>query len=577
MSKQTTEKSAAREPAAGRAAQDPAGPQPAAPAAGLMRMQRAMGNAAVQRMLVQRAAGTVEGGVPPEVESGIHAARGGGGSLDAGTRGAMESALGADFSGVRVHTDARADSLSRALGARAFTTGRDVFFRQGEFSPATPGGRKLIAHELTHVEQQAATPVQRRLTLGAGDDAYEREADGVAAAVADGREAGVERGGDSGTVRRAPAAAQAPPPAAGQEQEESAWERLLTTENAAMLALSVATGIPPALLEVLTPAVLRAILERLPLEQVARTVGMLPLPVIAPMIGPVAIHLDPLRTREMLRGLGEDNLRELVASPEARSGLLAAVKAMVNRVWPVGIGVALDAGIGLTFGIPIYAGMDYLMYLWHASDDTFKFLRRVEGRLAFNPGVGVGGYAGKQRKGGSASAAGGPTSAEYGVGATAAAELEGGGKGIMLQDFEFPVYEEAAFVSLVLAVTTSDLGNVGRVAVRLLESMAGLQVDPMRYNTRTRVDAALYAQAVAEASAGVRLGTPASPGTGAPGAGAPGTGAPAGGAPVNPPPKQESEWTARGKGWKGWKEGAPDAGARPPTIDWTKLISGANV
>ncbi len=214
MSKETTEKPAAREPSAARAAHDDAGPRTAGPAAGVMRMQRALGNAAVQRMLAQRAADAPAGEVPAEVEDGIHAARGGGGSLDPGTRGAMESALGADFSGVRVHTDARADSLSRALGARAFTTGRDVFFRQGEFSPATPGGQKLIAHELTHVVQQAATPVQRRLTLGAEGDAYEQEAESLAERVAAGSAGAVGMGGGAG-VQRAPAvtAPAAAPPA----------------------------------------------------------------------------------------------------------------------------------------------------------------------------------------------------------------------------------------------------------------------------------------------------------------------------------------------------------------------------
>jgi hypothetical protein len=218
MSKETTEKPAAREPAGARAARDAAGPRAAGPAAGVMRMQRALGNAMVQRMLVQRAAEAPAGEVPAEVEDGIHAARGGGGSLDPGTRGAMESALGADFSGVRVHTDARADSLSRALGARAFTTGRDVFFRQGEFSPATPGGQKLIAHELTHVVQQAATPVQRRLTLGAEGDAYEREAESLAERVAAGSAGAVGMGGGAG-VQRAPAAAvpAAAPPAKAAE------------------------------------------------------------------------------------------------------------------------------------------------------------------------------------------------------------------------------------------------------------------------------------------------------------------------------------------------------------------------
>lgn len=219
MSKETTQKPAAREPAAARAAHEGAAPRAAGPAAGVMRMQRALGNAVVQRMLVQRAAEAPAGEVPAEVEAGIHAARGGGGSLDEGTRGAMESALGADFSGVRVHTDARADSLSRALGARAFTTGRDVFFRQGEFSPATPGGQKLIAHELTHVVQQAATPVQRRLTLGAEGDAYEQEAESLSERVAAGSAGAVAMGGGAG-VRRAPAAPAAADAAKAEDKKE---------------------------------------------------------------------------------------------------------------------------------------------------------------------------------------------------------------------------------------------------------------------------------------------------------------------------------------------------------------------
>lgn len=69
-------------------------------------------------------------------------------------RSFMEPRFGADFSGVKVHTDAQADQLNRSVQARAFTTGQDVFFRQGEYNPASRGGQELIAHELTHVVQQ---------------------------------------------------------------------------------------------------------------------------------------------------------------------------------------------------------------------------------------------------------------------------------------------------------------------------------------------------------------------------------------------------------------------------------------
>lgn len=96
-----------------------------------------------------------EGGeVSAGVEAELNSTRGTGQVLDEGLQRSMGEAMGADFSGVRLHTDARADRLSRSLAARAFTTGRDVFFRQGEYQPRSLEGQELIAHELTHVVQQ---------------------------------------------------------------------------------------------------------------------------------------------------------------------------------------------------------------------------------------------------------------------------------------------------------------------------------------------------------------------------------------------------------------------------------------
>ena len=93
----------------------------------------------------------------------IEQARGGGQGLPNSVRGPMENAFGADFSGVKVHTDRQADTLNRSIQARAFTTGRDVFFRQGEFSPTSHQGQKLLAHELTHVVQQGGGTLRRAL------------------------------------------------------------------------------------------------------------------------------------------------------------------------------------------------------------------------------------------------------------------------------------------------------------------------------------------------------------------------------------------------------------------------------
>lgn len=88
------------------------------------------------------------------VESSIQAKKGGGQTLDGGTKNFMESRFGHDFSNVNVHTDAESNSLNESLNARAFTTGSDVFFRSGEYNPSSSQGKELLAHELTHVVQQ---------------------------------------------------------------------------------------------------------------------------------------------------------------------------------------------------------------------------------------------------------------------------------------------------------------------------------------------------------------------------------------------------------------------------------------
>ena len=149
----------------------------------LLQLQRQYGNRYVQRVLdlARKGAGDTE--VAPDVEQAIQRTRGGGQALDSGARTQMESAFGADFSGVRVHTDGKADTLNRQLSARAFTTGQDIFFRQGAYNPGSSSGRELLAHELTHVVQQNSGKVQNKLNIGQPGDIYEQEADQMAQAV----------------------------------------------------------------------------------------------------------------------------------------------------------------------------------------------------------------------------------------------------------------------------------------------------------------------------------------------------------------------------------------------------------
>ncbi len=109
--------------------------------------------------------GMAGGEASPDLDTAINLARGSGQPLDAGLQRSMGQAMGADFSGVKVHTDAQSDRLNRSIQAKAFTTGQDVFFRQGAYEPASRGGQELIAHELTHVVQQNGGAVQPTMQL----------------------------------------------------------------------------------------------------------------------------------------------------------------------------------------------------------------------------------------------------------------------------------------------------------------------------------------------------------------------------------------------------------------------------
>ncbi|HEX9730652.1 MAG TPA: DUF4157 domain-containing protein [Thermoanaerobaculia bacterium] len=90
------------------------------------------------------------------VEDKLFESKGKGQPLPDETRMEMETGFRADFGGVRIHTGADAEGMSRELRAQAFTHGKDVFFNAGKFEPDTVRGKTLLAHELTHVVQQGA-------------------------------------------------------------------------------------------------------------------------------------------------------------------------------------------------------------------------------------------------------------------------------------------------------------------------------------------------------------------------------------------------------------------------------------
>ncbi len=120
---------------------------------------------------IQRASDEAGVAVSPEVEAGIGQMQGGGQPLPAGERSFFEGRFGHSFADVRIHSDSRADQLSRSINAEAFTVGQDIAFSSDAYAPGTSEGRGLLAHELTHVVQQGAAgpapAVQRRETAEA--------------------------------------------------------------------------------------------------------------------------------------------------------------------------------------------------------------------------------------------------------------------------------------------------------------------------------------------------------------------------------------------------------------------------
>jgi hypothetical protein len=147
-----------------------AGRTDALDAAGVLGLQRAVGNAGV-------------GALMEEERSPVHDVvnSGAGSALAPDVRGEMEQRLGHDFSDVRVHTDSRAADSAAAVNAHAYTVGSNVVFQRDRYDPGSTEGKTMLAHELTHVVQQRSGPVDGTDTGGGikvsdPSDRFEREA-----------------------------------------------------------------------------------------------------------------------------------------------------------------------------------------------------------------------------------------------------------------------------------------------------------------------------------------------------------------------------------------------------------------
>lgn len=126
-----------------------------------------------------------EAGVPDVVRRVVSSP---GRSMDQTVQREMESEMGGDFGDVRIHTGPRAAAAADAIDARAFTVGSHVAFNEGEYEPDTDDGKQVLAHEMTHVQQQRTGSVDRRPNEGSTlaidpDPTLEREAEDTAREV----------------------------------------------------------------------------------------------------------------------------------------------------------------------------------------------------------------------------------------------------------------------------------------------------------------------------------------------------------------------------------------------------------
>lgn len=87
----------------------------------------------------------------------ISSSSGNGSSLDTATLSFMNNRFGNDFKDVRIHTSPEAIQMNRELNAKAFTVGKDIYFNKEQYQPGSGEGKKLLAHELTHVVQQSGS------------------------------------------------------------------------------------------------------------------------------------------------------------------------------------------------------------------------------------------------------------------------------------------------------------------------------------------------------------------------------------------------------------------------------------
>jgi hypothetical protein len=216
-----------------------------AEARSMFELQRLAGNATVSRLVARQAAIETDEAPDAELAAGAGGGRspvldvvgsGGGEPLAPDLRSEMEGRLGADFGGVRVHRDAAASESAKSVDAHAYTVGSDVVFRSDRWDPSSSEGKHTLAHELSHVVQQANGPVDGTPAAGGirvsspGDD-FEKAADRSADAALAGP-APAALGAATGSAAAPSAQLEAAPGEEELEEDETAQGEFVQREAA---------------------------------------------------------------------------------------------------------------------------------------------------------------------------------------------------------------------------------------------------------------------------------------------------------------------------------------------------------
>ncbi|HLT27954.1 MAG TPA: hypothetical protein VK047_14830 [Zeimonas sp.] len=210
-----------------------------------------------------------------------------------------------------------------------------------------------------------------------------------------------------------------------------------------------------------------------------------------PLLGPVAPGTKIfLRLVRFLLDRGE---RESAARLFTRGGeaARALVQEVLDRYWPVGTGLVIDAHVGVTFGIPLQLSESTSFDLVRETRKTVKLVRHGVAAGGFDTGIGAGGFV---RFG------------AQGVGASAGAQAQFGVQVVVHEAFEFPVLEDAGFVPLLVYLL--DAESAVQIAAVFDRALLGLAPEPFRKKLKLEVKA--VGSGVAGAEAGVRTADDAS-------------------------------------------------------------------